>query len=89
LTRFFIVISEVRQKIVDRKTLEISNLQTMLLKGAFFWPKIRAILQKNRGPAETILHFFLCFFRFLGFFQSQALVFQASMAIPPLQKNHT
>ena len=56
-----------RVQMGGRKRLEISHLQTASLKQARFWPKIEAVLQKNRGPAETILHFFLRFSCFLGF----------------------
>jgi hypothetical protein len=50
-----------------------SNLQTIRREQVRFWPKNRAILQKNRGPTEIILHFFSRFSGFLGFFLSQAL----------------
>jgi len=43
-------------------------------------------LQKNGGPAEIILHFFLCFYGFLGFFLLQAIDFQPQPAIQPLQE---
>jgi hypothetical protein len=51
-----------------------------------FWPEIGAILQKNRGPTEIILHFFSCFLGFLGFFPLQAVDGQAQAAIRTLQK---
>jgi hypothetical protein len=51
-----------------------------------FWPKFGAILQKNGGIREIILHFFLRFSGFLGFFQLQALVFEPLAPIQPLQK---
>ncbi len=54
-------------KIVDRKTLEISNFQTVRLVKVCFWPKSGAILQKNGGPTEIILHFFSRFSGFWGF----------------------
>jgi hypothetical protein len=45
-----------------------------------------AILQKNRGPAEIILHFFSRFPVFLGLFSSQAFAFQQQAAIQTLTK---
>ena len=57
-----------------------------VLSHACFWPKIGAILQKNRGPTEIILHFFSRFSGFLGFFPLQAIAFQQQAAIQPLQK---
>jgi hypothetical protein len=49
-------------------------------------PKIRPILQKNGGIREIILHFFLRFSGFLGFFPLQVIAFQRKAAIQPLQK---
>jgi hypothetical protein len=66
-----------------------SNLQTMRPIKVCFWPKKRAILQKNWCPAEIILHFFLRFPGFSGFFPSQAVAFQPQAAPKTLQKNHT
>jgi hypothetical protein len=43
-----------------------SNLQIPTQKMDRFCPKNRGFLQKNRGPTEIILHFFSCFFQFLG-----------------------
>jgi hypothetical protein len=61
------------------KHLAISNLQIPPLK-------IHPFLQKNRGPTETILHFFSRFFVFLGFFHLQAVAFQQQAATQPLSK---
>jgi hypothetical protein len=44
------------------------------------------LLQKNRHPTETILHFFSRFFGFGGLLPSQPLAFQPNAPIPPLQK---
>jgi hypothetical protein len=51
-----------------------SNLQTVRQKGVCFCPKNEPVLQKNEGPTEIILHFFLCFSGFLGLFPLQPLV---------------
>jgi hypothetical protein len=56
-----------------------------LFKGCF-WPKKGAILQKNRGPTEIILHFFSRFSGFLGFSPLQAVLFQGPAPVRPLQK---
>jgi hypothetical protein len=61
-------------------------LQISALKEARFCLKIRAILQKNGGPTEIILHFFSRFSGFSGFSLSQAIAFQCHPAIQPLQK---
>jgi len=53
-----------------------SNLQISALKRDCFCPKIEAILQKNGGLTEIILHFFSRFPCFLGFFPLQAVAFQ-------------
>jgi hypothetical protein len=45
-------------------------------------------LQKNRGLAENISHFFSRFFDFLGLFALQAIAFQPQPSIPSLQKNN-
>jgi hypothetical protein len=45
-----------------------SNLQTMLFILDGFWSKNEGIWQQNGGPMETILHFALRFYGFLGFF---------------------
>jgi hypothetical protein len=66
--------------------LEISNLQTMPFKQACFWRKNRAILQKNGGLTEIILHFFLRFFCFLGLFPLQLVVSEQQAPVSPLQK---
>jgi hypothetical protein len=58
----------------------------MRLINGCFEPKKRAILQKNRGPTEIILHFFSRFFGFSRFFASQAIAFQRQAAVRPLQK---
>jgi hypothetical protein len=55
-------------------------------EGGCFCPKIGAILQKNGGPTEIILHFFQSFHELLGFFPSQAVAFQPQAAIQPLPK---
>ena len=63
-----------------------SNLQSMpLLKGRF-WTKKGAILQKNRGPAEIILHFFLRFSGFLGLLPPQPVVPGQLAPAQPLPK---
>jgi hypothetical protein len=66
--------------------LEISGLQIETLKEVRFGPKKEAVLQKNGGPTEIILRFFLCFSDFSGFFPSQAVAFQRQAAIPLLPK---
>jgi hypothetical protein len=66
--------------------LETSNLQTMRLINACFWRKIKAVLQKNRGLLENILHFFSRFPGFLGFFPLQSVASQGQAAIKTLQK---
>ena len=58
----------------------------MPLFKACFWPKNGAILQKNEGPTEIILHFFSRFSGFSGFFPLQAIAVQRQAAIQPLQK---
>jgi hypothetical protein len=42
--------------------------------------------QKNRGSVEIILHFFLCFFFFLGFCALQAVAFQGQARKKPFPK---
>jgi hypothetical protein len=64
---------------MDRKTLEFSHLQVLPSKKG-------RLLQKNRGPTEIILNFFLCFQVLWGFFPSQAVEFQGQAAIQSLQK---
>ena len=66
--------------------LETSNLQTMRLINACFWRKIKAVLQKNRGLLENILHFFSRFPGFLGFVPLQAIASQGQPAIKTLPK---
>ena len=61
------------------KHLTISSLRISL-------PKSRPILQKNGGIREIILHFFLRFSGFLGFFRLQPVAFQQQAALQPLQK---
>jgi hypothetical protein len=63
-----------------------SNLQPMRPEQVCFWPKIGAVLQKNGGPTEIILHFFSRFFGFSGFFPLQAIAVQWQTPIQPLQK---
>jgi hypothetical protein len=58
----------------------------MPLKQVCFWPKNKAVLQKNGGPTEIILHFFSRFPGLLGFFALQAIAFQPQAAIQPFQK---
>ena len=65
--------------LIDRKTLEISNLHISPLKFRPFW-------QKNRGPTETILHFFSRFSGFWAFFPLQAIAVQPQAPIQPLPK---
>ncbi len=79
-------ISEIRGKTLVRKTLAISHLQTTPLQQPRFRPKKGAVLQKIRGPAEIILHFFLPFSSFLGLFPSQAIAFQPQPPLRPLPK---
>jgi hypothetical protein len=55
-------------------------------KQARFWPKNRAILQKNRGPTEIIFHFFLRFSCFGGLIPLQPVAFQRPAAIKTLPK---
>jgi hypothetical protein len=66
--------------------LEISRLQITRPIKVCFWLKNQALLQKNRGPTEIILHFFLYFPCFLGFIPPQAIAFQPQAMIRPLQK---
>ncbi len=63
-----------------------SNLQTMPLIKARFCLKKRAVLQKNVGPTEIILHFFSRVSDFSGFFPLQAIVFQPPAATRPWWK---
>ncbi len=63
-----------------------SNLQTMPLSKVCLWLKKEAILQKNGGPTEIILHFVLRFPCFLGFVPSQAVALQRPAPIQPLPK---
>jgi hypothetical protein len=63
-----------------------SNLQIMRFFMGCFCPKIRAVLQKNGGFREIILHFFLCFSRFLGFCSLHPVAFQQQAPLQPLQK---
>jgi hypothetical protein len=58
----------------------------MPLGKACFWPKIGAILQKNGGSTEIILHFFSRFPGFLGFVPLQAIASQGQPAIKTLPK---
>jgi hypothetical protein len=61
------------------KHLTISHLQISP-------PKTRPFLQENGSLREIILHFFLRFFCFLGFFPLQAIAFQPQAAFQPLPK---
>jgi len=79
-------VSEIRGKILVRKTLEISHLQTMPLPRLRFWPKNRALLQKNRGPTEIIFHFFLRFPSFWGLSPLQPIASQRPATNQPLRK---
>ncbi len=63
-----------------------SNLQTMRFFKVRFWPKSGAFLQKNRGPTEIILHFFLYFPCFLGSFSLLPLAPQPLAPLQPLPK---
>jgi len=63
-----------------------SSLQISALRRRCFCLKNRAILQKNGGPTEIILHFFSCFPGFSGFIALQAVDFQQQAAVPSLQK---
>jgi hypothetical protein len=69
-----------------RKALAISSLQMMRLNKGRFCPKNGGFLQKNRGPTEIILHFFLRFYTFWGFFPLQAIAFQPEAPFQSLQK---
>jgi hypothetical protein len=57
-----------------RKPLVFSHLKIPSLE-------IRPFLQKNRGPTEIILHFFLRFSTFSGFFPPQPIASQLQAAI--------
>ena len=51
-----------------------------------FRRKIRPFSQKNKGPTETILHFFSRFPSFSRFVPSQAVYCQTQATIQPFQK---
>jgi hypothetical protein len=74
------------KSVPHRNRLEISRLQITRPIKVRFERENQAILQKNGGPTKTILHFFLCFPCFLGFFPLQPVVFQPQAAVPPRQK---
>jgi hypothetical protein len=63
-----------------------NSLQMTPLKSLCFCPKIRGLLQKNKGPTEIILNFFSCFLGFSAFLTLQAVVFQPLTAFQPLPK---
>jgi hypothetical protein len=61
----------------------------MRFKQGCFCPKNGAILQKNGGPTEIILHFFLWFSGLFLFSGSQAVDLQPPTPALFFQKNHT
>jgi hypothetical protein len=80
-------IREIRGKILVRKTLEISHLQITPPKQVRFCPKNGPGWQKNSGPTEIILHFFLCFHGLFLFSASQPFDWQPPAPAHPRQKN--
>ncbi len=69
-----------------RKKLKLNYLQIQVLRSGCFCPKIEAVLQKNGGPTEIILHFFSRFPGFLGCFPLQAIAIQPQAPLRPLQE---
>jgi hypothetical protein len=70
---------------MTKKAKDLDYISTDRKIRSFFRP----FWQKNRGLRQTIYHFILCFFGFLGFFRRKLLSFNNKRRADPFQKNHT